>query len=185
MDSPETHGLVLKAKDGDAEAYGQLYALYSSRLYRFIKIKINETATAEDLLQEVFLKAWQALPKLQLSDLHFNAWLYQIARNLVNDYYRRQYRQPPATTLDEIAELPSTSSPLTETILILEIDRVKKHFYKLPPQYREVLELRFIQEFEVSEAAKIMGKSNLAIRLLQHRALKRLQTLLGISYEGI
>lgn len=181
MDLAGTHDLVAKAKAGDATAYGQLYAMYSSRLYRFIKIKVNESV-AEDLLQEVFLKAWQALPKLKLEDLHFNAWLYQIARNLVNDHYRRQYRQPIPQTLEEIVELPSDSSPFVEAALSLEIQEVKKYFHKLSDQYREVLELRFVQEFEVSEAAKIMGKSQLAVRLLQHRALKKLQALLIKSY---
>ncbi len=184
MDSPDILILVSQAQARDQEAFGELYNLYASRIYKFVRLKVPETASAEDILQETFLKAWQALPKLKLVDLNFNAWLYQIARNLVNDFYRARYRQPQIENLDDHTELHSASSPAQTASLALDLTRLKTELAKLPTPYQQVIELRFIQEFQVTEVARIMGKTPLAIRLIQHRALKKLHFLLNSSYEA-
>lgn len=183
MDSPETKSLVAQAQGGNTQAFGELYNLYASRIYKFIRIKVPETTSAEDMLQDTFFKAWQALPKLKLDNLYFSAWLYQIARNLVNDFYRSHYRQPQTEALENHTELYDTSSPAHDASLALDLSRLKIQLKQLPAQYQQVIELRFIQEFDTAEVAQIMGRTPLAIRLIQHRALKKLHSLLSPSYE--
>ncbi len=183
MDSSEIKVLVAKVQNGDTQAFGELYKVYANCIYKFIHIKVPETAAAEDILQETFFKAWQALPKLKLDNLYFKAWLYRIARNLINDFYRAHYRQPLIDTLDNHLGLSDHSSPVAETSLKLDLARLKIQLAKLPTQYQQVIELRFIQEFQINEVAQIMGRTPLAIRLIQHRALKKLQTLLNSFYE--
>lgn len=176
MDSHEIRTLVALAKNRDQVAFGELYDMYASRIYRFISLKVPVREQAEDLLQETFLKAWQALPKLKLENLYFGAWLYKIARNLTNDFYRKVYRTPVQEDIEEHYEL-AANIDINETISTLfDIERVRAVMPKLKPEYRQVLELRFVQEFSVEETARVMGKSKIAVRLTQHRALKRLHT---------
>ena len=189
MDSPELLAQVTAAKQGSSEAFGQLYDLLAPRIYKFISFKVQQREQAEDILQDTFIKAWRGLGTLRLEELNFTAWLYRIARNSVNDYYRKVYRQPPALELDEALNVASGESPLTAAIRESDLEHVRNASSKLPAHYRQVIELRFIQEFSVEETAQVVGKSSLAIRLIQHRALKQLRTILskdyGVQYQEI
>lgn len=178
MDPNEVRALVARAQKGDQTAFGELYDFYANRLYRFISCKIPTREQAEDILQETFFKAWQAIPKLKLADLNFNAWLYKIARNVVNDHYRAVKRRPTPDNLDNYYHLSDSTDILEETDVKFEIEKVRAILNKLPPAYQQVLELRFIQELSVEETANIMGKTAIAVRITQHRAVKKLNLLL-------
>lgn len=186
MDSPKVLALVARAKERDQTAFGELYDMYAKPIHRFLKLKVPIREQAEDLLQDTFLKAWQALPSLKLQNLYFRAWLYQIARNLVNDHYRKVYRSPKLEDIDDHQQLASASDTSAAACLSLDLARVSLALPNLKPEYRQVLELRFIQEFSIEETARIMGKTRVAIRLVQHRALKKLNQALTTepSYEA-
>ncbi len=178
--------LVEKAKGGDQQAFGELYDLFAEKIFRFIKIKIRDQQEAEDILQETFVKAWRALKNLEMKGLNFSAWLYAIARNGVNDFYRKKYRQPEIAELnEEVAAVAAVAGGGAEE----EVDRqylsqaMEKCFELLPDQYKEILEMRFVQDFSTEETAKILGKSNLSVRLAQHRALKKLKIILEQNYD--
>lgn len=183
MDSHEVHSLIAQAQRGDTTALGKLYDLYANRLYRFISFKIPTNEQAEDILQETFLKAWRALPKLSLVDLNFSAWLYKIARNLVNDYYRAVKRRPTPETIENYYDLTSSADTFKETATTFDLAILRQAVTKLSPAYRQILELRFIQEFSVEETAQIMGKTTVAVRITQHRAIKKLNSLLTQDHE--
>ncbi len=178
MDSLAVRQLVARAKAGEQAAFADLYEEYAAPIYRFIKIRISQTDQAEDILQETFFKAWQALPKLKLEALNFSAWLYRIARNLVNDHYRRVYRRPAQEDIDEHLELAAEVEIEGDLDQTMEIAKVRTMLPKLKTEYQQVIELRFIQEFSIAETAKVLKRSPVAVRLLQYRALARLRLLL-------
>lgn len=178
---------ILRSKQNDREAFAEVFDHFVDRIYRFIKYKISDQLAAEDILQEVFLKAWLGLPKLPEQDLNFSAWLYKIAGNTVNDYFRKQYRTPSMLSLESVAEVPDVQN--AQDILNNSLDTssdiasLKKAFNRLPVQYKQVLEIRYIQDFTLEETAKMLGKTNLAVRLLQHRALKKLRQIIQQTHD--
>ncbi len=183
MDPQEVLPLVTRAKERDQAAFGQLYDIFSSAIFRFVSLKTATREQAEDILQETFFKAWQALPKLSLENLNFRAWLYKIARNLVNDHYRTLQRRPTPDTIDNYYSLASADDTHEQTALTFDIEWLHSIMNNLAPNYRQILELRFIQEFSVEETAKIMGRTALAVRVAQHRAIKKLNSLVSQSDE--
>lgn len=183
MESSETLRLATAASQGSSEAFSHLYDYFAPRIYKFIQFKVQSREQAEDILQDTFLKVWQALPKVNLENFNFSAWLYRIARNTVNDYYRRQYRKPEPVELNENMIIVSKESLVGDAVTSSEIEQVKLASKHLPAHYRQVLELRFVQEFSVTETAQIVGKSSLAVRLIQHRALKQLRQILSNDYD--
>lgn len=177
MTDGELEKLMRKAADGDEEAFGCLYDEFVDALYKFIRFKVTDPDQAEDLLQDVFIKAWHGIPKLDLTDLHFSAWLYTVAGNTVNDYFRRMYRRPQTVTLNPDIEITSAHDTGRAAEASMNTGHVRAALDKLPPDYKQVLELRFIQEFTVEETARVMGKNNVSTRVLQYRALKKLETI--------
>jgi RNA polymerase sigma-70 factor, ECF subfamily len=178
MDTPEIKDLVVLAKEKDKEAFGELYDIFAARIYRFISIKVKAREHAEDILQETFLKAWRYLPRFNPDQYHFGAWLYTISRNLVNDYYRHMYRHPRTENIDDYIDLSSPPTIAETADLNLAMDKVNLVLPQLNDSYRQVLELRFIQEMSIEETAQIMGKTSLSVRVTQHRAIKKLSALL-------
>lgn len=179
----ETNQLVRQAKNGDSEAFGRLYDSFAQRIFKYIRLKIQNRQEAEDILQDVFVKAYNGLGGLKLEDLNFNAWLYRIAGNTINDYFRKKYRTPDMVSIDETFDLPSKVSVQKEVEIKSDMETLQKAFTGLPPLYKQVLELRFLQEFSLGEIAKILNKSNLSVRLLQYRALKKVSVILKNSHD--
>ena len=178
----ETNELVSLAKNGDSEAFGQIYELFAQRIFKYIRLKVQNREEAQDILQEVFIKAYRGLSALSLEDLKFSAWLYKIASNTINDHFRKKYRTPEISQIDENFDMPNGVSLQKEIELKSDVGIAKQAFVYLPPLYKQVLELRFIQDFSLNEVAAILKKSNLAIRLLQYRALKKVQIILKKNY---
>ena len=186
MDLPEVHVVVSRAKAGEHTAFGELYDTYAASIYRFIRMKVPQREQAEDLLQDTFFNAWRALPKLSMANLNFRALLYKIARNLVNDHYRRTYRKPVPEDLAEHTDLPDPTNTAQAVAVTLELERVRSMLPRLKAEYRQVVELRYVQEFSVEETAKIMGKTRMAVRLTQYRALKKLRNALtNQKYDAV
>lgn len=169
--------LVRKTQTGDQAAFSALYDEFAQRIYAFIRIKVSATEQAEDILQEVFLKAWKGCKALTLEDLNFSAWLYKVASNTINDYYRKNYREPQTVSIEEAAEVAGQDDPAHNASRGFEKLLVRETVEQLPPHFKEVVELRFFQDFSVAETAKIMGKNSVTVRVWQHRAMKRLEQL--------
>ncbi len=174
INQTELHDLILKAKERDQIAFGTLYDLFAAKIYRFISYKLPTREQAEDILQETFLKAWQALPKLTTEKIYFNAWLYTIARNLINDHYRILKRRPTPETIENHYDLASNDDPQTQAADTISRQQLHKALHDLPSLYRQVLELRFLQELSVEETAKILKKTVISVRVMQHRAIRKI-----------
>ncbi|QQS23099.1 sigma-70 family RNA polymerase sigma factor [bacterium] len=170
--------LVRQTQSGDQAAFSALYDEFAQRIYAFIRIKVSgNVEQAEDILQDVFLKAWKGCKSLDLKDLNFSAWLYKVATNTINDYYRKIYREPKAVSIDEARDIAGEDDPAANASRGLEKYIVRETVDKLPPHFKEVIELRFFQDFSVAETARILGRESITVRVWQHRAVKQLQKL--------
>lgn len=172
--------LIARARKGDAEAYGTLYDRYVEALYRFIALKVRGREAAEDLTHEVFLVGWQKLPSYHEYGLRFSSWLYRIARNKVIDHYRRERPHDSLETLPE-AQLISVGGPAEEMERGMMITEVRNSLTRLNDDQRDVVIMRFIEGLTHEEIAEILGKTQGAVRLIQHRALENLRQSIDIK----
>src|ERR1044071_3275081 len=101
---PEESWLIDQAKAGDPDAFAKLYDVYVERVSRYIYFRVSEEFEMEDLVSQVFLKAWENLDRYKPGTSPFIAWLYTIARNLVIDHYRTKKNNLP---LEEAIAFPS------------------------------------------------------------------------------
>ena len=166
--------LVKKAKKGDAEAFGQLYLKYLSGIYRYFYFRIGQDrSTAEDLAQQVFFKAWKALPSYKQQGLAFSVWLYRIAHNLLVDSYRKRKEE---TRLSDF--YPSEEDTFGKVVVEEEHDILKRAVSILTDDQKQVILLKFVEDFGNREISAITGKREEAIRALQHRAIAKLREIL-------
>jgi RNA polymerase sigma-70 factor (ECF subfamily) len=176
-DEVEVSRVVARAKAGDSQAFDELYDRYAGRVYRYALARVAEPADAEDLLQRVFLKVIEALPRYEDRGVPFGAWLFRIARNAVVD----QGRVPqPTTTLDAaLGHVDGAHGP--DRLAELAADRavVRAALSELTPEQREVVLYRFFAGLSPREIGLLMGKREGTIRALQFRALATLRRKLG------
>lgn len=176
--------LVERAKQNDQEAFTQLYEEYFNKIYRYVVIKIGDRTEAEDMTQQVFIKALQSISSFKWKGVPFSAWLYRIAHNQIVDYLRKNSKKPP--TLNEDLPLAGDSGDNPQSIAErnIDIDRLLNATQHLTEAQREVISLRFTSELPTAEVARIMGKSVGAIKALQHSAVIALRKrILVESYE--
>jgi len=169
---PDEACLVHSAKSGDSEAFARLYDAYIERVYRYIYFRISDDDATEDILSQVFLKAWENLGRYKTGSSPFIAWLYTIARNLVIDYYRAKKDILP---LEEAVALPSDmQSPDEEAQTRFDLQAMRDALQFLTGDQQQVLILKFIAGLPNENIAKIMNKQEGTIRGLQMRALQTL-----------
>jgi len=168
--------LVERAIDGDADAFGRLYDMHVDRVYRHMYYRVGNIQDAEDLTQQVFLRAWQAIGRYKKTSSPFPAWLMRIGHNLVIDFYRS--KKDKAYLDFEIAASDSYSSP--ERVAEIEFDQrqLRRAILRLPADQQQVILMSFIEGFSYAEIASTLGKSQGAIRVIQHRALKKMRHIL-------
>ncbi len=162
----------------DPEAFGKIYDLYASRIYRFVYFKVSSIEEAQDITADVFLKAWSHLIDEKGQQVrHLSAFLYGMARNRVIDYYRSMSRE--ALPLSEGAEETIADARMEHLKNEAKIDTelLEKHLRSLKDDYREVLVMKYLDELETSEIAKILGKTQGNVRVLLHRALEAVREL--------
>ena len=173
--------LVHRAQKGDKEAFAQLYESHFDKIYRYVVLKIGNKTEAEDMTQQVFLKALQSIRSFKWKGIPFSAWLFRIAHNLVVDYLRK-VKKVVITPLDE-SSVRSDSNPQLLTEQRLDIEQLRSASKQLTRAQREVISLRFAGELSVAESAKVMGKSEGAVKALQHSAIVALRKTL-LRAEG-
>lgn len=172
-DSDEEERLVRCAIEGDADAFGVLYTRHLDAIYRYVYFRVGSVSEAEDLTEEVFTRAWEAMPRYRLMQYPFKSWLYRIAHNLVADYHRKR---KPLPLPDPDLYSGEATSPGTEKRVEHEQDvaALATAVQRLNGVEQEVIILRFVEGLSHREVAKIIGKSEGASRTIQHRALARL-----------
>ena len=161
----------------DADAYGKLYDYYVDRIFRFIFFKVATQEEAEDLTSEAFLKTWEYINKTNKKIQNFNALIYRVARNVVIDYYRTRRKDVPATDEEQMLRIQDQRDIEEEVNINLEIKSVEKYLAQLKETYKEVIILRYIEEFSITEIAEIIGKNKTNVRVLLHRGLTALKEI--------
>jgi RNA polymerase sigma-70 factor, ECF subfamily len=150
----------------------ELYDTYSPRLYRYAYRLLGEAALAEDCVAEIFSRFLGALKKGIGPNSNVKAYLYRMAHNWITDFYRGQ---PPTEELDPSLESDPKESPPYRALENLERERVRKALLRLTPEQRQVVMLRFYEEWSHDEIAQAIGKTSEATRALQYRALSILR----------
>jgi RNA polymerase sigma-70 factor (ECF subfamily) len=165
--------LVRAAKAGDAAAFGELYERHRDAIYRYCLARTGTAHDAEDLTGDVFVKALQALHRYEERGLPFVAYLYRIARNAAID--RSRTLKQPVSVDSLVSEPRSAQNVEAEATLAVERSVLLAALARLKPEHRDVITMRFIEGYGAIEVAKLIGKTEGAVRTLQHRALERLR----------
>lgn len=169
--------VIERACRGDAEAFTSLYDDLAPRVLRFLNHQVADPDMAEELMQKTFLKLIEALPRFQVrGSIPFRAWVFRLARNTVIDEWRMAH---PALDLAAVGE-PASDAPTPEQIIEsnLQRDELMSAIDHLPRDQHDVILYRFFAELSPHEAAPLLHRSEGAVRVLQHRALRRLRAML-------
>lgn len=169
--------LIEKARDGDAGAFGQIYERHLDPIYRYIYFRVGTIAEAEELTDDVFVRAWEALPGYKKKGHNsLLPWLYRIAHNLLVDHYRRNRLHKETEPLFAVRG----HSPSVEEIVSTqeEVNRAVQAVRELDHVEQTILLLRFVEQLPYQEIAEIVDKSEGACRVIQYRALRALRDLL-------
>lgn len=174
--------LVIRSISRDKESYGDLYLRYQKEIFRYIYYRVAETFEAEDLTEEVFIKAWEALPRMQAEGMNFRAWLYRIAHNIVIDRHRTHR---DSVSLNQAVKLSGLNDQPEEAFQQNALaNDIARTIARLEPDFQDVILYRFILGFSHAETAEIMGMSIVYIRVLQYRALKKMKEILNKESAG-
>jgi RNA polymerase sigma-70 factor, ECF subfamily len=168
--------LVRRARDGDAEAFADLYECHLGQVYRYFYYRLGHHEDAEDLTEQTFLKVWQAIGSYDYRGSPFAAWVFRIAHNLLVDHRRRL--SPTEELDDELEVEDSAAGPEEAAAQRLEAEELGKALRQLTDVEQSVVALRFVHGLEHRTVARIVGKSEVATRSIQSRALVRLERIL-------
>ena len=171
-------GMVRRAQEGDAEAFGELYDHYVTLVHRYAYHRVGDRATAEDVTSETFVRALRRIDSLSFQGRDVGAWLVTIARNIIRDQVKSSRYRLEVATADMRDADRATDGPEDAVLTHLTNRQLLECVQQLGSEQQECIALRFLQGMSVSETAEIMGKKEGAIKALQHRAVRRLASLL-------
>jgi RNA polymerase sigma-70 factor (ECF subfamily) len=166
--------LVERAQQGDRNALEELYLLHFDRIYSYLHMSVGNRHDAEDLTTQTFLKMLESIGRFRWQSAPFSAWLFRIAHNLAMDHFRANRRWQPE---EEVPEPPGSEQASAEEDALQSIGRqsMLELIDKLSAEQQQVLTLKFVFNFPNGEVATILGKTEGAVKSLQHRALASLQ----------
>jgi RNA polymerase sigma-70 factor (ECF subfamily) len=171
--------LAQRASMHDQAAFAELYNAYVEKIYKYIYYKVSNPSDAEDLCEQVFLKAWEAIGRYTWCGYPFSSWLYKLAHNLVIDYYRTRREAVPITDLLYTPDEPV--DPENTLYQSLEAAELRDAIDQLTAEQRQVISFKFMEGYDNSDIAQMMNKKESAIRALQYRALRSLQSILEVE----
>ena len=173
-ETQRVRGLVERAQGGDRDALEELYLLHFDRIYSYLHMSVGNRHDAEDLTTQTFLKMLESIGRFRWQSAPFSAWLFRIAHNLAMDHFRATKRWQPE---EEVPEPETDESTSAEAGALEEIGRrsMLDLIENLSTEQQQVLTLKFVFNFPNAEVATILGKTEGAVKSLQHRALASLQ----------
>jgi RNA polymerase sigma-70 factor, ECF subfamily len=181
-EAQRVRALVDSAQQGERDALEELYLIHFDRIYSYLHVSVGNRHDAEDLTTQTFLKMLEKIGKFRWQSAPFSAWLFRIAHNLAMDHFRAARRWQPEADVPEPSVDESTSA---DEAALESIGRksMLALIEELSPEQQQVLTLKFVFSFSNGEVAAILGKSEGAIKSLQHRALASLQKQLARRQE--
>jgi RNA polymerase sigma-70 factor (ECF subfamily) len=173
-ETAEVRTLVERAKEGDREAFEELYLLHFDRIYGYLQLSVGNRHDAEDLTNQTFVKMIDSIDRFEWRKVPLSAWLFRIAHNLAMDHFRSRRRWQPE---EEPPEPPGSEVRSAEDEALHTIGRESMFelIESLSEDQKQVLTLKFVFDFSNAEVGTILGKSEGAVKSLQHRALGSLR----------
>jgi len=170
----EVRKLVERAQNGEREALEELYLIHFDRIYSYLHMTVGNRHDAEDLTTQTFLRMLESIGGFRFQSAPFSAWLFRIAHNLSMDHFRANRRWQPE---EDVPETPGAEERSAEEEAFQAIGRrsMLELIEGLSQEQQQVLTLKFVFNFSNGEAATILGKTEGAVKSLQHRALVSLQ----------
>ena len=170
----EVRRLVDRAQQGERAALEELYLLHFDRIYSYLHMSVGNRHDAEDLTTQTFMKMLESIKRFRWQSAPFSAWLFRIAHNLAMDHFRASRRWQPE---EDVPEPVGESEPSAEAAAFQSIGRqsMLELIEDLSQEQKQVLTLKFVFNLPNAEVATILGKTEGAVKSLQHRALVSLQ----------
>jgi RNA polymerase sigma-70 factor (ECF subfamily) len=184
MDLSEEKQLVRQAQKAP-DAFAELYDQYYPKIFGYVLRRTTNLEAAQDITSETFLKALRKLWQFHWRNIPFSSWLYRIATNEINQYFRKaEYKK--SISMEELQEqgfeLISPHDPESELIEAQEklkqyqdFLEIQEKIVRLPAKYQEVIALRFFEQKKINEIAEILGKKEGTVKSLLHRAVEKLR----------
>jgi len=167
--------LIQQIKKGDEQAFAQFYNTYQGKIYRFVYFKVSNEEKAQDLTNEVFMKAFNYIKDDDAHEIdNFQAFIFKTAHNLVIDFYRTRKQNVSLDAISEIASKEDISQKIDDK---LDVEKVAKAIKQLPDDYREIIILRFVDGLSFNEISHSTGKSLGSCRMLAHRGIKKIKEI--------
>ena len=181
--------LLPACQRGESAAVEMLYDLYADRLYRYILTRVGEPDIAADLTTELFVRVIRHIAGFRINQRRpaasFSAWVYRIAANLVNDHHRQVRRAPEMSLTEDLRLSSKDTSPQRQAEQRELFSRLGRAIETLSEEQRLVILAKFGEDMTNAEVAAWLGKSEGAVKSLQHRALQALSRLLGVDDGGL
>lgn len=167
--------LLARLKAGDEAAFSETFELFSRKIYRHVLFRTSSPETAEDIMSETFIRAWEVVRERAKEIRNLRAFLYRIAGNLVIDHYRKDAKAAVPMTEEMEEVLAGGSDPGAETEAILDRERLRAALGRLEADARDLLVMRYLDDLSIPEISHLTGKKPNAVYVALHRAVKRLQ----------
>ena len=170
--------LLAVAMQYNSVALGELYYRYEAKIYSYVFRRTGDQTLAEDLTAQVFLKMLESIRDRKAWHSSFSGWLYRIAHNLVIDHYRRRDRHNTVELDDARPQASDIEDPTTAAEMHIDAERLRAAIRRLTEDQAEVVSLRFLEGYSISEVAAMTNRTEGAIKALQYRAVATLRSLL-------
>jgi RNA polymerase sigma-70 factor, ECF subfamily len=177
MESTELQAIEA-CQRGERAAFGVLYDVYLTQVYRFLYYKTLHRETTEDLTSQTFMKAMEHIQEYDAAKGKFSSWLYRIAQNTFIDHYRAR---KITVSLDQVFELAAKESLTSEMEAKYDLVRVQAYLASLDIEARDLIQMRVWQGLSYAEISDITGKNEGAVKMAFSRALKQLKSQVPLT----
>jgi RNA polymerase sigma-70 factor (ECF subfamily) len=159
--------------------FSKIFDKYIERIYRFVYLKVDSQETTQDICSETFLRAWKVYKLKNDKIENLQAFLYQIARNLIIDFYRKKDKTKTVPIEDYLGQSDPNVNIEEKAILISDVNNIKRALVNLKEEYQDIIIWHYLDDLSISEVAKLLNKTEPATRVLLHRALAVLRTAIN------
>jgi RNA polymerase sigma-70 factor (ECF subfamily) len=180
--SDDERETVRRAKAFDEEALSALFQEYYPRMYTFGLSQLRNVQAAEDFASDILVRVLDAIGRYEMREQPFSAWVFRIARNRLIDMQRRKSKNQQVPWDEKFTRIRDGQTPMKQ---VLDIDEIQLGLTELTEGQAQVIVLRFLQDLEVTTVARVLGRSERAVKSLQFRALATLRGALAKNQAAL
>lgn len=175
--------LIARAQSGDSAAISALYNRHVGRIYRYLLYRVNDPIIAEDITADVFTRVLESLSQYDDRGVPLGAWLYRIAHARLVDHWRKAQRRPTVALDDPVVQKYLHQEDDSTVEDVLQHQALREALELITEEQQQVIVLKFLMECDNAEIARIIGKTESAVKALQRRGLEALWRILGKEIE--